>query len=92
MLYMPVVKKGKIYVQYQHSKIKETHFWYSVYYELTASICFEHYLLIFRRRYTNNNLYVACVLLVCLLAATRIGVELVDGLYLKNLILEYICS
>jgi hypothetical protein len=29
-------------------------FLYSVYYELTASTCFEHYLLIFRRRYINN--------------------------------------
>jgi hypothetical protein len=48
------------------------HFWYSVYYELTACTCFEHYLLIFRRRCTNNNRYIACVLY--LLAATRVEV------------------
>jgi hypothetical protein len=57
----------------QYSTTNEMHLWYSVYYELTASTCSEHYLLIFRRRYTNNW-YIACVL--CLLAATRIGVEL----------------
>jgi hypothetical protein len=49
---------------------------HSVYYELTASTCFEHHLLIFRRRYTSNNWYTACVL--CLLVATRIGEELVS--------------
>jgi hypothetical protein len=53
------------------------HILYSVYYELTASICFEHYLVIFRRRYTNKNWYIACVL--CLLAPTRVGVEMVAG-------------
>jgi hypothetical protein len=52
------------------------HFLYSVYYELTASTCFEHYLLIFRRRRTNSNWYLACML--CLFVATRIGVHLVD--------------
>jgi hypothetical protein len=50
------------------------HFLYSVYYELTAFTYFEHYLLNFRRRNTNNNWYVACLL--CLLAATRFEVEL----------------
>jgi hypothetical protein len=45
-----------------------------VYYELTASTCFDKYLLIFRRRYTNSNWYFMCVL--CRLAATKIGVEL----------------
>jgi hypothetical protein len=48
-------------------------FLYSVYYELTACTCFEHYLLIFRRRCINNCWYIACVL--CRLAATRVGVE-----------------
>jgi hypothetical protein len=43
------------------------HFLYSVYYELTASTCFEHYFLIFRRLCTNSTWYIACVL--CLLAA-----------------------
>jgi hypothetical protein len=43
------------------------HFWYSAYYELTASTCFKHYLLIFRRRCTNNTWYITCVL--CLLAS-----------------------
>jgi hypothetical protein len=42
-------------------------FYIQLYYELTASICFEHDLLIFERRSTNNNWRIACVL--CLLAA-----------------------
>jgi hypothetical protein len=58
---------------YQYSKTKKMHFLYSFYYELTASTCFEHYLLIFRRRCRNNNWYIACVL--CGLAATRNGVS-----------------
>jgi hypothetical protein len=32
----------------QHSKTNKMHFLYSIYYELTASTCFKHYLLIFR--------------------------------------------
>jgi hypothetical protein len=44
------------------------HFLYSVYYELTASTCFEHYLLIFRTCCINNYWYIVCVL--CWLAAT----------------------
>jgi hypothetical protein len=44
----------------------------SVYYKLTACIHLEHYLLIFRRRYINKNLYIG----LCLLAATRNVVEL----------------
>jgi hypothetical protein len=47
---------------YQYSKTNEMQFLYSVYYELTTSTYFEHYLLIFRRRSTNNNWYIACVL------------------------------
>jgi hypothetical protein len=35
---------------------------------------FEHYLLTFRRRCINNNWYIACML--CMLAATRVEVEL----------------
>jgi hypothetical protein len=31
-----------------YSKTNEMHSWYSVYYELTVSTCFEHYLLVFR--------------------------------------------
>jgi hypothetical protein len=54
-------------VIHQYSKTNEMHFLYSCCYELTASTCFEHYLLIFRRRCTNNTWYIACVL--CLLAA-----------------------
>jgi hypothetical protein len=38
------------------------HFLYLVYYELTACTCFEHYLLIFRRRCINNSWYTAGVL------------------------------
>jgi hypothetical protein len=40
---------------------------YSVYLELRASSCFEHYLLSFRRRCTNDTWYIAWVL--CQLAA-----------------------
>jgi hypothetical protein len=57
----------------QYSGTNEMHFLYSVYYELKAYACFEHYLLIFRRCCTNNNWYIVCVL--CLLAATRFEVE-----------------
>jgi hypothetical protein len=59
---------------FQHSNTNEMHFLYSIYYELTASTCYEHYLLIFRIRCTNNTWCIACVL--CLLATTRVGVEL----------------
>jgi hypothetical protein len=62
-----------ITVVLQYSKTNEMHFLYSIYYESAASTCFEHYLLIFSRRCTNNNWYIVCVL--CLLAATRVGVE-----------------
>jgi hypothetical protein len=67
-----VVKLGDI-CTYQCSKTNETHSLYSIYYELTATTCFEHYLLIFRRCCTNNNWYIACVL--CRLTANRLGVE-----------------
>jgi hypothetical protein len=40
---------------------------YSIYWELRACTCFGHYLLILRRRYTNDTWYIACVL--CQLAA-----------------------
>jgi hypothetical protein len=43
------------------------HLLYSIYYELTAFTCFEHYLLNFRRRYTTGIWYITCVL--CLLPA-----------------------
>jgi hypothetical protein len=56
-------------VQYNRTK-----FLFSVYYELTASTCFKHYLPIIRRHCIHNNWYIACVL--CQLAATRVGVEL----------------
>jgi hypothetical protein len=62
-------------VVYRYIKTNDMHFLYSIYYELTASTCFEHYLLIFRMCCTNNSWYIAYVL--CLLAATKIGVELV---------------
>jgi hypothetical protein len=45
------------------------HFLHAIYYELTASTCFEHYLLIFRGRFINNIWYIACA--VCRLAARR---------------------
>jgi hypothetical protein len=62
-------------VVYQYNETNEMHCMYSIYYELATSTCFEHYVLIFRRRCTNNNWYIACML--CLLVATRIWVALV---------------
>src|SRR5215510_919903 len=49
------------------------HFWFSVYYVLTASACFEYYLLIIRRQFIYNNWHILCIL--CQLAATRFGAE-----------------
>jgi hypothetical protein len=46
------------------------HFLYSVHYELTAFTCFEHYLLVFKRRCINKNWYISCAL--CRLAATAL--------------------
>jgi hypothetical protein len=54
----------------QFSKTNGSQCLYSVYYELTTSTCFEHYLLIFRRCCINNIWYIACIL--CQLAATRL--------------------
>jgi recombinational DNA repair protein (RecF pathway) len=59
---------------HQYSKTNEMQCLYPIYYELTVSTCFEHYLLIFRRRRTDNNWYIAYML--CLLAATGVRVEL----------------
>jgi hypothetical protein len=56
---------------------KKIHFLYSVYYELTASTRFGHYFPILRRRYINDWCK-ACVL--CRLAATSVGVELIPTL------------
>jgi hypothetical protein len=39
-----------------------------IYWESRTSTCFEHYLLILRKRYTNDTWYIACVL--CQLTAT----------------------
>jgi hypothetical protein len=47
---------------YQHCRTNKMHILYSVYYELTACMCFKHYLLIFRRHCVNNNWYIACIL------------------------------
>jgi hypothetical protein len=60
---------------YQYSETNVMKF-YSVYWESRACTCFEHYLLILRRRCTSGTWYIACVL--CQLAATRVGVELVS--------------
>jgi hypothetical protein len=43
---------------------------HSIYWESRASTCFEQYLLILRRCYTNGIWYIACVL--CQLAVTRL--------------------
>jgi hypothetical protein len=50
--------------RHQDSKTEEMHFLYSVYYELAASTCFEHYLLIFRRRRTNSD-FIVRVCYIC---------------------------
>jgi hypothetical protein len=47
------------------------YFLYSVYCGLTASTCFDHYLLIFRRCCINNSWYIASV--SCHLAATLVA-------------------
>jgi hypothetical protein len=60
------------------------HCLYSIPYEVTASTCFEHCLLIFRRRCTTNR-YIACVF--CLLASTRVDhlrLGLPIGLFLSG--------
>jgi hypothetical protein len=57
----------------QYSKTNVMHFLYSIRYEFMTSKCFEHYLFIFRKCCTNGTWYIVCVL--CLLAATRVGVE-----------------
>jgi hypothetical protein len=44
----------------------------SIYSELMASTCFEHYLLILRKCYTSNTCYIACAL--CQLAATSYAI------------------
>jgi hypothetical protein len=49
--------------QYQYSRTNRMHCLCSVYCELTACTCFEHCLLIFRRRCINKNLYIACIML-----------------------------
>jgi hypothetical protein len=50
--------------RHQYSKTKEMHFLYSVYYELAAYTCFQHYLLIFRRRRTNSD-FILRVCYIC---------------------------
>jgi hypothetical protein len=37
---------------FQYSRTNKMHFLFSVHYELTASTCFKHYVLIIRRHYT----------------------------------------
>jgi hypothetical protein len=58
-----VVPCGRRTWRYQYSRTNEMHFLY-------LSTCFEHYLLVIRRRCTNNSWYIACVL--CQLAATHL--------------------
>jgi hypothetical protein len=60
-------------ILFQYSMTNKMYHLYPLYYELTASTCFAHYLLIIRKRCTNSNWYTACLL--CQLAATRVGVE-----------------
>jgi hypothetical protein len=47
----------------QYSRTNKMHFWYSVYYDLTASTCFKHYLPIFRKG-CINNWHIACVIML----------------------------
>jgi hypothetical protein len=44
---------------YQHNETNVMHFLFNLL-RLNALKCFEHYLLILRRRYTNGNWYIAC--------------------------------
>jgi hypothetical protein len=47
---------------YQYSETNVMYFLFNLLKELRASTCFEHYLLILRRCYTNDTWYIACVL------------------------------
>jgi hypothetical protein len=58
----------------QYCRNNKMHLLYSVYYELTACTCFEHYLLINRRNCIYKNWIIWCVL--CWRAAIRVGVPL----------------
>jgi hypothetical protein len=49
----------------QYSKTNEVHFLFSVHYDLTASTCFEHYVLIFRRRCINNIIHMQYTNCLC---------------------------
>jgi hypothetical protein len=49
---------------YQYSKTNEMHSLYSVYYELSASTCSQHYLLILRRRF-YTTIGILCTCYVC---------------------------
>jgi hypothetical protein len=55
---------------YQYSETNVMHFLLNLL-GIKASKCFEHYLLILRRRYTNDTWYTACVL--CQLAAPGVA-------------------
>jgi hypothetical protein len=81
-----VAKLGDIRA-YQRSETNEMHCLYSVYYELTACTCFEHYWLMFRRRCTNNIWYTACVL--CrMVAASRHNTHAVYQMLFVRRLLE----
>jgi hypothetical protein len=54
-------------IVYQYNETNVMHFSFN--WETKASTCFEHYLLILRRRSTNSTLYIACV---CQLAVPRL--------------------
>jgi hypothetical protein len=60
MFYWPCI------VVYQYSKTNVMHFLFNLL-RIKGLLCFEHYLLIFRRRCANSTWHIACVL--CLLAA-----------------------
>jgi hypothetical protein len=55
-------------IVYQYNETNVKHF--SIYWDSKASTCFEHYLLILRRRSTNGIWYIACV--YCQLGVTRL--------------------
>jgi hypothetical protein len=56
----------------QYSETNVVHILFNVL-RIKSSTCYEHYMLIFKRRYTNGTWYTACV--VCQLVASGFGVE-----------------
>jgi hypothetical protein len=67
-------------IVYECSKTNVTYFLYSVYRELTASVCYEHHLLTFRRPCTNSIWYRYCV---CVMSVGCTSVQPTDITHTK---------